>query len=65
MLTEPLASTADDNLLVRSNALSGDEAYLVVRYEYTPGFDEIDAMSVGGQGTRLARRPRQTRRDDE
>jgi flagellar motor protein MotB len=50
VLTEPLASTADDNLLVRSNALSGDEAYLVVRYEYTPGFDEIDALSVGGQG---------------
>ncbi len=50
VLTEPLASTADDNLLVRSNALSGDEAYLVVRYEYTPGFDQIDALSVGGQG---------------
>jgi flagellar motor protein MotB len=50
VLTEPLASTADDNLLVRSNALSGDEAYLVVRYEYTPGFQEIDALSVGGQG---------------
>jgi flagellar motor protein MotB len=50
VLTEPLASTADDNLLVRSNALSGDEAYLVVRYEYTPGFEAIDALSVGGQG---------------
>ena len=49
VLSEPLASTADDNLLVRSNALSGDEAYLVVRYEYTPGFDDIEAMSVGGQ----------------
>jgi len=50
LLTEPLASTADDNLLVRSGAISGDEAYLVVRYEYTPGFDEIDAISTGGQG---------------
>ena len=30
-------------------ALSGDEAYLVVRYEYTPGFDDIDAVSTGGQ----------------
>ena len=50
LLNEPLASTADDNLLVRSGALSGDEAYLVVRYEYTPGFDEIDAVSMGGQG---------------
>ena len=49
VLSEPLASTADDNLLVRTGALSGDEAYLVVRYEYTPGFDDIDAVSVGGQ----------------
>ena len=49
VLAEPLNSTVDDNLLVRSNALSGDEAYLVVRYEYTPGFDEIDSLSVGGQ----------------
>lgn len=50
LLAEPLASTANDNLLVRNNALSGDEAYLVVRYEYTPGFDDIDTLSVGGQG---------------
>ncbi len=49
VLSEPLASTADDNLLVRSNAVSGDEAYLVVRYEYTPGFGDIDAVSIGGQ----------------
>ena len=50
LLGEPLASSVDDNLLVRSNAISGDEAYLVVRYEYTPGFDDIDNVSVGGQG---------------
>ncbi len=49
LLSEPLASTADDNLLVRNNANSGDEAYLVVRYEYTPGFDDIDSLSMGGQ----------------
>lgn len=49
VLTEPLASTVDDNLLVRSGAVSGDEAYLVVRYEYSPGFGTIDAVSVGGQ----------------
>ena len=49
LLTEPLSSTVDDNLLVRSNAVSGDEAYLVVRYEYTPGFDDINAMATGGQ----------------
>ena len=50
LLSEPLSSTADDNLLVRSSGLSGDEAYLVVRYEYTPGFDKLDAVAVGGQG---------------
>ena len=49
VLGEPLASTADDHLLVRTNALSGDEAYLVVRYEYTPGFDDIGNVSTGGQ----------------
>ena len=49
LLTEPLASTTDDNLLVRSGALSGDDAYLVARYEYTPGFEDIDAVSFGGQ----------------
>jgi len=49
VLSAPLASTVDDNLLVRSNALSGDVAYLVVRYEYSPGFDEIDSLSLGGQ----------------
>jgi hypothetical protein len=30
--------------------LPGDEAYLVVRYEYTPGFDQLDALSVGAEG---------------
>ena len=49
LLAEPLASTAEDNLLVRSGAISGDEAYLVVRYEYTPGFDNINALATGGQ----------------
>ena len=50
LLNEPLSSTAEDNLLVRTSGLSGDEAYLVVRYEYTPGFDELDAIAAGGQG---------------
>jgi flagellar motor protein MotB len=50
MLTEPLSSTASDNLLVRTSGLSGDEAYLVARYEFTPGLDDLDAMAVGGQG---------------
>jgi hypothetical protein len=50
LLSAPLSSTATDNLLVRSSGLSGDEAYLVARYEYTPGFDQLDEVAVGGQG---------------
>ena len=49
VLSEPLSSTADDNQLVRSNGLSGNDANLVVRYEYTPGFDKLDAVALGGQ----------------
>ena len=50
LLSQPLSSTADDNLLVRSSGLSGNEAYLVVRYEYTPGFDSLNEIAAGGQG---------------
>jgi len=50
LLSQPLSSTAQDNLLVRSNGLSGNDAYLVVRYEYTPGLDKLDEVAVGGQG---------------
>jgi hypothetical protein len=50
LLAEPLASSADDGLVIRSGGLSGQEAYLVVRYEFTPGFADIDALSTGGQG---------------
>ena len=50
MLTQPLSSTASDNLLVRSSGLSGNQAYLVVQYEYTPGFDQLNEVAVGGQG---------------
>ncbi|MCI0346786.1 MAG: flagellar motor protein MotB, partial [Chloroflexi bacterium] len=50
LLTEPLSSTVADNLLVHSDGFSGDEAWLVVRYEFTPGFEELDALSTGGTG---------------
>jgi flagellar motor protein MotB len=50
LLAEPLASTVADDLLVRDQGLSGDEAWLVAQYEYTPGFDEIDSLATGGQG---------------
>ena len=50
LLSEPLSATVDDGLLVRSSGSSGDEAWLVANYEYTPGFDDIDTLSTGGQG---------------
>lgn len=49
LLTEPMASTVADHLLVRDQDLNGNEAWLVARYEYTPGFDQLDAWSTGGQ----------------
>lgn len=49
LLSEPLSAIADDRLLVRNDGLSGDEVWLVVQYEYTPGFDEVDALNVGAR----------------
>ncbi|HKD13577.1 MAG TPA: flagellar motor protein MotB, partial [Candidatus Angelobacter sp.] len=51
LLSEPLSATAGDNLLVRTSGLSGDQSFLVVRYEYTPGLDKLDQVAVGGQGS--------------
>ncbi len=49
LLSEPLSATAPDSMLINSGASNGDLAYLVARYEYTPGFNEIDTLSVGGR----------------
>ncbi|MEZ4278345.1 MAG: OmpA family protein [Myxococcota bacterium] len=49
LLSEPLSTIANDRLLVRSDGLSGNEIWLVVQYEYTPGFEEIDTLNSGGQ----------------
>ncbi|MEZ4601562.1 MAG: OmpA family protein [Syntrophotaleaceae bacterium] len=49
LLAEPLASTASDNLLVMSDSTGGHPAFLVVRYEFTPGVDELDTMAFGGR----------------
>ncbi len=50
LLAEPLSATADANQLVRTSGLGGDEAWLVVQYEFTPGFESLDAMASGGEG---------------
>lgn len=49
MLTQPLDSTATDNLLVHSDTIGGNPVYLVARYEFTPGVAELNAMTFGGR----------------
>jgi len=49
LLSAPLSPVASDNLLVVSDMSSGNEAYLVVRYEYSTGFEEINDLSTGGR----------------
>ncbi|NQZ97936.1 MAG: hypothetical protein HRU01_15615 [Myxococcales bacterium] len=50
LLSEPLSATASDNSLVRNQGLDGNELWLVVQYEYTPGFEDLGALAAGGQG---------------
>jgi flagellar motor protein MotB len=49
LLTEPLSPTADDDMLVVSDGSGGHPVFLVVRYEFTPGFEDPDVMATGGQ----------------
>jgi len=49
MLSHPLPATADDGLLVHSGSISGNPAFLVVRYEFTPGLDDPKTLSLGGR----------------
>ena len=49
LLTDPLMSTARDSLIVNNGSLSGNPVYLVARYEYTPGFESLNDIAVGGR----------------
>ena len=49
ILLSPLPSSADDSQLVRAGSLSGNPVYLVVRYEYSPGFEDLDEVAKGGR----------------
>ena len=49
LLTQPLPSVADAGLLVSESSISGNPVYLVTRYEFTPGFDEVDLLSTGAR----------------
>lgn len=51
ILTSPLSSISNDGLIVRTGGLSGHPTYLVVNYEYTPDFDELDNLALGGRAS--------------
>ncbi len=49
LLSEPLSASVADTMLVDTGGSGGNMAYLVARYEYTPGFDDIDTLALGGR----------------
>ncbi len=49
LLSQPVPITADDGLLVHTDSITGNPVFLVVRYEFTPGFDNPDTMATGGR----------------
>ncbi|HEY9121139.1 MAG TPA: hypothetical protein VIN33_15390, partial [Marinobacter sp.] len=49
VLTEPLSPTSADGLLVASEAGSGNQAYLVARYEYSSSFEDVGNLWGGGR----------------
>lgn len=51
VLSSPLQSFVKDNEFVRTSSLSGNEAYLVVRYEYSPSLANVDGYTLGGRAT--------------
>jgi outer membrane protein OmpA-like peptidoglycan-associated protein len=51
LLTNPLASLADDSQLIRAGGLAGNPAFLVVDYEYTPLKLSSDSAVYGGRAS--------------
>jgi len=49
LLSKPLSAIADDNLIVNNGSLNGNSVFLVARYEYTPGFESLSDIAVGGR----------------
>lgn len=49
ILSEPLSATSSDGMLVASDSIGGHPVYLVARYEFTPGFDDLDTLAIGGR----------------
>jgi len=51
LLSDPLQSTSQDNQIVRDGALSGNDVFLVARYEFTPSLSDVGGYTVGGRAT--------------
>ena len=51
LLSDPLQSTARDNQVVRDGGLSGNDVFVVIRYEYTPSLSDVGGYTVGGRAT--------------
>ena len=49
ILAEPLNSTVLGDQIVRDGTISGGDAYLVARYEFTPGLADIGGFTTGGR----------------
>lgn len=49
MLNEPLSPSRADQLLVASDTGAGNEVYLVTRYEYSSGVEDIGSLTQGGR----------------
>lgn len=51
LLSDPLQSTSRDNQIVRDGALSGNDVFLVARYEYSPSLSDVGGYTIGGRAT--------------
>jgi hypothetical protein len=49
MLTKPLSASAVSDTVVDASDYGGTQVYLVTRYEYTPGFEELNDVTTGGR----------------
>ena len=49
MLSEPVSASVASGSLVNSSDFGGTDVVVVVRYEYTPGFDDFDEVITGGR----------------
>ncbi len=51
ILREPLESTTSQDTVVQTGSLSGNPAFLVAGYEYTPSITDIDNLTKGGRAS--------------